>query len=138
MERCRALIVGAEEDFGIAAVEAMAAGAAVAAFGRGGVAETVTDGHTGILFGQQDVAAAVRSDPAAGVARLSGGTPGRRRRPLCRSPVRLRDGGRDRRGDGRCGAVPSDHPAAGMTDHPESAAGGDGRRAGAKPGGVWL
>ena len=59
MERCRALIVGAEEDFGIAAVEAMAAGAAVVALGSGGVAETVTDEHTGILFGQQDVAALV-------------------------------------------------------------------------------
>lgn len=59
MERCRALIVGAEEDFGIAAVEAMAAGAAVVACGSGGVAETVTDEHTGILFGQQHVADAV-------------------------------------------------------------------------------
>ena len=59
MERCRALIVGAEEDFGIAAVEAMAAGAGVVALGRGGVTETVIDGHTGILFGRPSVAAAV-------------------------------------------------------------------------------
>ena len=29
------------------------------AFGRGGVTETVTDEHTGILFSHQDVAAAV-------------------------------------------------------------------------------
>jgi glycosyltransferase involved in cell wall biosynthesis len=65
MERCRALIVGAEEDFGIAAVEAMAAGAPVLAFGRGGVTETVTDATTGILFDRQDVSSTV-----AGIRRL--------------------------------------------------------------------
>jgi glycosyltransferase involved in cell wall biosynthesis len=65
MERCRALIIGAEEDFGIAAVEAMAAGAPVLGFGRGGVTETVTDSVTGILFERQDVRAAV-----AGIRRL--------------------------------------------------------------------
>ncbi len=59
MERCRALIVGAEEDFGIAAVEAMAAGAPVLAFGRGGVTETVTDAATGVLFAGQDVGGVV-------------------------------------------------------------------------------
>ncbi len=39
--RCRALVYPQEEDFGITAVEAQAAGAAVIAFGRGGAAETV-------------------------------------------------------------------------------------------------
>ncbi len=39
--RCRALVYPQEEDFGIVAVEAQAAGAPVIAFGRGGAAETV-------------------------------------------------------------------------------------------------
>ena len=63
LERCRALVFAGEEDFGIAPVEAMAAGAQVVALGRGGVAETVTDGVTGVLFNEPTaaaVAAAVR------------------------------------------------------------------------------
>jgi len=39
--RCRALVYPQEEDFGIVAVEAQAAGRPVIAFGRGGAAETV-------------------------------------------------------------------------------------------------
>jgi glycosyltransferase involved in cell wall biosynthesis len=39
--RCRALIYPQEEDFGMVAVEAQAAGAPVIAFGRGGATETV-------------------------------------------------------------------------------------------------
>jgi glycosyltransferase involved in cell wall biosynthesis len=39
--RCRALVYPQEEDFGIVAVEAQAAGAPVIAFGRGGAADTV-------------------------------------------------------------------------------------------------
>lgn len=39
--RCRALVYPQEEDFGIIAVEAQAAGRPVVAFGRGGAAETV-------------------------------------------------------------------------------------------------
>jgi glycosyltransferase involved in cell wall biosynthesis len=39
--RCRALVHPQEEDFGLAAVEAQAAGRPVIAFGRGGAAETV-------------------------------------------------------------------------------------------------
>lgn len=41
MARCRAFVVTAEEDFGITAVEAQAAGAPVIALGRGGSLETV-------------------------------------------------------------------------------------------------
>jgi glycosyltransferase involved in cell wall biosynthesis len=56
--RCRALVYPQEEDFGIVAVEAQAAGAPVIAFGRGGAAETVLpiDGPaapTGIWFHEQ-------------------------------------------------------------------------------------
>jgi glycosyltransferase involved in cell wall biosynthesis len=52
----RALIVTATEEFGIAAVEAQAAGRPVVAFARGGVLETVIDGVTGALFPRPDAA----------------------------------------------------------------------------------
>jgi len=53
MAACHAYLVPGEEDFGIAPVEAMAAGKPVVAIGRGGAAETVVDGVTGVLFGTQ-------------------------------------------------------------------------------------
>lgn len=52
---CRALIVTAEEDFGLVALEAQALGKPVIAFGKGGVNETVSDGKTGIFFREQTV-----------------------------------------------------------------------------------
>ncbi len=55
MERCRGFIFPAEEDFGITVVEAQAAGAPVIAYGRGGCAETVQPGKTGVLFQYQTV-----------------------------------------------------------------------------------
>jgi len=57
--RCHAYVVPGIEDFGIAPVEAMAAGKPVVGFNRGGVAETVTDGETGVLFDRQDVPSAI-------------------------------------------------------------------------------
>jgi glycosyltransferase involved in cell wall biosynthesis len=54
---CRALVVTATEEFGIAAVEAQASGRPVVALAEGGVCETVQAGRTGVFFG--------RSDPAA-------------------------------------------------------------------------
>jgi glycosyltransferase involved in cell wall biosynthesis len=54
--RCHAYLLPGEEDFGIAPVEAMAAGKPVIAFGRGGATETVVDGVTGVLFKNQSVA----------------------------------------------------------------------------------
>jgi glycosyltransferase involved in cell wall biosynthesis len=53
LERCRALIVPAEEDFCIAAVEAMAAGSPVVGLARGGLLETVQIDRTGVLFANQ-------------------------------------------------------------------------------------
>jgi glycosyltransferase involved in cell wall biosynthesis len=53
VEGCHAYLVPGEEDFGIAPVEAMAAGKPVIAFARGGATETVLDGLTGVLFGEQ-------------------------------------------------------------------------------------
>jgi glycosyltransferase involved in cell wall biosynthesis len=46
----RALVVTATEEFGIAAVEALAAGRPVIALGEGGVRESVTEGVTGTFF----------------------------------------------------------------------------------------
>lgn len=62
MSRCRALIVPAEEDFGLTPVEVQAAGRPAIAFGQGGVRETVIEGETGILFQEQSaksIAAAI-------------------------------------------------------------------------------
>ena len=53
MARCRAFVIAADEDFGITAVEAMAAGAPVIAYGKGGVRETVVEGETGVFFAEQ-------------------------------------------------------------------------------------
>ena len=53
--RCHAYVVPGIEDFGIAPVEAMAAGKPVIAFRGGGAAETVIHGETGVLFDRQDV-----------------------------------------------------------------------------------
>jgi glycosyltransferase involved in cell wall biosynthesis len=52
--RARAYLMTAEEDFGMTAVEAMASGRPVIAFGRGGALDTVAPGRTGILFDRQD------------------------------------------------------------------------------------
>ncbi len=54
-QKCRALILPSEEDFGIVAVEAQASGKPVIAYGQGGSRETVKNGVTGLLFRQQTV-----------------------------------------------------------------------------------
>ena len=65
LERCRAYVNAGLEDFGIAPVEAMAAGAPVIAYGAGGFCDSVRplDGQTaqptGVLFREQSVAALV-------------------------------------------------------------------------------
>ncbi|MEX1248383.1 MAG: glycosyltransferase [Anaerolineales bacterium] len=53
MQGAKAFVHAAEEDFGIAAVEAQAAGLPVLAFGRGGLTETVVAGKTGLFFEEQ-------------------------------------------------------------------------------------
>ncbi|NET33990.1 MAG: glycosyltransferase family 4 protein [Cyanothece sp. SIO1E1] len=55
MQRCKAFVFAAEEDFGISLVEAQAAGAPVIAYGQGGAAEIVIHGKTGLLFREQTV-----------------------------------------------------------------------------------
>ncbi|WP_439882423.1 glycosyltransferase family 4 protein [Pontibacter sp. MBLB2868] len=52
MQRAKAFIFAAEEDFGIIPVEAQACGTPVIAFGKGGSLETVNN-STGIFFDQQ-------------------------------------------------------------------------------------
>jgi glycosyltransferase involved in cell wall biosynthesis len=67
LQRARAFLFAAEEDFGIAPVEAQACGTPVVAFGKGGALETVRggdgEGQTGVFFAEQTpeaIAAAVR------------------------------------------------------------------------------
>lgn len=55
MERARAFLFAAEEDFGIVPVEAQACGTPVIAYGRGGAQETVVPGVTGVFFPEQTV-----------------------------------------------------------------------------------
>jgi len=74
MRSARALVVTAAEEFGIAAVEALAAGRPVIALNSGGVRESVTEGVTGTFYGTDDPASlagavgrfdALAADPAA-------------------------------------------------------------------------
>jgi glycosyltransferase involved in cell wall biosynthesis len=53
MQRAKAFIFAAEEDFGLAPVEAQACGTPVLAYGRGGACESVVDGVTGLQFHAQ-------------------------------------------------------------------------------------
>lgn len=59
LARCRGFLFPGLEDFGIAPVEAQAAGRPVVALGRGGTSETVVDGVTGVLFDEQSVEAVI-------------------------------------------------------------------------------
>jgi glycosyltransferase involved in cell wall biosynthesis len=69
LQRARAFVFAAEEDFGIAPVEAQACGTPVIAYGKGGALETIkgldSDQPTGIFFAAQTVEAL-----SAAVARL--------------------------------------------------------------------
>jgi glycosyltransferase involved in cell wall biosynthesis len=53
---CRALLFPGEEDFGIAPLEANAAGRPVVAWRGGGATETVIDGETGVFFDEPTAA----------------------------------------------------------------------------------
>lgn len=70
VRRCRAFLFPGEEDFGIAPIQAMAAGRPVIAYAGGGALETVVDG-VGALFAEQSVAAIIRAIEAFDTARVS-------------------------------------------------------------------
>jgi glycosyltransferase involved in cell wall biosynthesis len=69
LSSARALVVTATEEFGIAAVEAQAAGRPVIALNEGGVRETVVEGETGVFFERPEPASLVEAvrgfDPLA-------------------------------------------------------------------------
>lgn len=56
LQKCKALIFCAEEDFGIIPVQAQACGTPVIAFGKGGATESVLDKKTGVFFPEQTAA----------------------------------------------------------------------------------
>jgi glycosyltransferase involved in cell wall biosynthesis len=56
LKNARGFVCAAEEDFGIAIVEAQAAGCPVVAYRGGGALETVIDGVTGLFFQEQSKA----------------------------------------------------------------------------------
>lgn len=60
-QKCVALIFPGEEDFGLAPIEAQAAGKPVIALRKGGVKETVIEGKTGIFFERQTVESLARA-----------------------------------------------------------------------------
>jgi glycosyltransferase involved in cell wall biosynthesis len=55
LQKAKAFVFAAVEDFGILPVEAMACGTPVIAFGKGAVRETVVDRETGLFFEEQSV-----------------------------------------------------------------------------------
>jgi glycosyltransferase involved in cell wall biosynthesis len=77
LRRCHAYLMPGAEDFGIAPVEAMAAGKPVLAYGRAGALETVTAGESGLFFDRQVV-----DDVVNGITELD---------QLSVDPGRLRD-----------------------------------------------
>lgn len=60
-QRCRALVFPQEEDFGITAVEAQAAGKPVVAFKKGGATEIIRTGKTGVFFSHQTAASLMQA-----------------------------------------------------------------------------
>jgi glycosyltransferase involved in cell wall biosynthesis len=55
LQRARAFVFAAEEDFGIAPLEAQACGTPVIAYGKGGALETIIESKTGVFFRDQSV-----------------------------------------------------------------------------------
>lgn len=57
LAEARAFVFAAEEDFGIAPVEAQSFGTPVIAFGKGGILDSVVQGETGVFFNDQSIQA---------------------------------------------------------------------------------
>jgi glycosyltransferase involved in cell wall biosynthesis len=60
LQKAKAFIFAAEEDFGIIPVEAQACGTPVLAYGKGGALETVSDGVSGCFFYEQSTEAIIK------------------------------------------------------------------------------
>jgi glycosyltransferase involved in cell wall biosynthesis len=93
LQSAKAFLFAANEDFGIAPVEAQACGTPVIAFGHGGATESVVEGKTGIFFPEQTAASIVAAveafencgeqfDPSAIRAHAESFSPERFRRQL--------------------------------------------------------
>ncbi len=61
LAECKAFVFPGKEDFGIAPLEAQAAGRPVIAYGAGGALDTVIEGETGVFFREQTVAALIEA-----------------------------------------------------------------------------
>lgn len=61
LSNARGFVCAAEEDFGIAIVEAQAAGCPVITYKAGGALETVIDGTTGLFFEEQSVVSIIEA-----------------------------------------------------------------------------
>jgi len=59
LQRAKAFIFAAQEDFGIMPVEAQACGTPVIAYGKGGALETIKAGQTGLFFYEQTMEAVI-------------------------------------------------------------------------------
>ena len=74
LSRAKGYLFPAEEDFGIVQVEALAAGAPVIAYAKGGTLDIIQDGESGILFKQQTIASLVAAIKKAEQATFLPGT----------------------------------------------------------------
>ncbi len=61
LQKCKAMIFCAEEDFGIIPVEVQACGRPVIAFAKGGALETVIDQKTGVFFKKQETQSVIEA-----------------------------------------------------------------------------
>ena len=61
ISKARAFVFAAEEDFGIAPVEAQACGTPVICLGKGGCRETIIDKETGLFFYEQTASAIIEA-----------------------------------------------------------------------------
>ena len=124
----RAIVVTAVEEFGIAAVEALAAGRPVIAFGDGGVRESVQPGVTGVFYERNDPAALAETVLAFdALARRLRRLP-RRGRAVQRAALPER--ARGDRGRRRLGRAPAAAGASGRCSRPGCSTAGAARAGG--------